>query len=547
VKVTVGKRWVYVIALAVFVVSLGYFLSYARYGLAYDEGYLLDGVEKVMQGQVIYRDFHHTYAPGRFYLVAAAFKAFGKSLLVERYIFALLEALKCGLAFLIVWRITRNGFALVAPVLIMLAPGPWHKVFFSSLGFLAAYTVMVSIGKGPKRLVVCGAVAGLCAVFRQDSAAFAVLGGIVALVFNLTVRRTGARRFATELGGLLIGLALVGIPVLLYFSRQDALAPMVHKMTRDGMLDNMTNRIPYPGLAAAGGIDTTYLAHVLPVRLFFYLPFVAYALAAAVLAGNLVARRSDERVTGMIVLLTASVLAVNQSVWRSDMGHLLQTQQYVFLLVPVVLASAFSCIGKRWPEGGSSREALRWSLLLASPVLLLWTTYGCMRASLDRAVMGRFVREEISIGDTEYVGSILVRAGNDTKLNVERAPVYVGAGEAAFFEAIGRFLDGRTSPGDYVLAVPQLQMLYFFYDRRNPTRYAHYRRALDPADEDEYIADIERHDTGFIFLTEPYAGARIGQTRQAFSEYAERVRTWILANYTEVERIGGVRILGRKS
>jgi hypothetical protein len=547
VEVTIGKRAAHIIALAVFVISLGYFLSYARYGLAYDEGYLLDGVEKVMEGQVIYRDFHHTYAPGRFYLVAAAFEAFGKSLLVERYIFALLQALKCSLAFLIVWAITGNGFALVAPVLIMMAPGPWHKVFFSSLGFLATYAVMISIGRGMRRLVICGAVVGLCAVFRQDSAAFAVLGGFAGLVFGLAARTTGVRRFAAELGGLLIGLALVGIPVLLYFSWQGALAPMLYKMTKDGMLDNMTNRIPYPGLAAETGIDAAYSAYILPVRLIFYLPFAVYGLAGFILVRNLIVRRFGPRVTEMIVLVTASVLAVNQSVWRSDIGHLLQTQQYVFLLVPVVLASAFSYLARRWPEPGRRRRTLRWGLLLASPALLFWATYGCMKASLDMALMGRFVRESISVGDTEYVGSVLVRAGNDTRLHLERAPVYVRAGEARFFKAIGSFLDEHTSPGNYVLAVPQLQMLYFFYDRKNPTRYAHYRRALDPADEEEYIADIERHGTRYIFLTEPYAGATIGQTAQAFSEYARRVRSWILANYVEVERIGGVRILSRKS
>ena len=112
---------------------------------------------------------------------------------------------------------------------------------------------------------------------------------------------------------------------------------------------------------------------------------------------------------------------------------------------------------------------------------------------------------------------------------------------------IGDYLDRHTSRGDYVLAVPQLQMLYFFYDRRNPTAYAHYRRALEPEEEDRYIEAIRSHQTEYIFFTEPFEGARLGQTKQSFSEYAKRVRDWILNNYVVIESLGSVKILRRKT
>jgi hypothetical protein len=89
-------------------------------------------------------------------------------------------------------------------------------------------------------------------------------------------------------------------------------------------------------------------------------------------------------------------------------------------------------------------------------------------------------------------------------------------------------------------------MLYFFYDRRNPTRYAHYRRALDPGEETRYIEDIETHGTEYIFFTEPPGGGGLGQTRSSFSEYAARVRAWIFENYAPEDRIGSVQVLRRK-
>jgi hypothetical protein len=185
-------------------------------------------------------------------------------------------------------------------------------------------------------------------------------------------------------------------------------------------------------------------------------------------------------------------------------------------------------------------------LILVPPALLVWASVGIVAGSNDYDIMPIFAKEKLSIVDVEYLGSAAVRAGNNTKLRLERAPVYVRPVEARFFEALGRFLDMNTVPGDYVLAVPQLQMLYFFYDRKNPTRYAHYRRAIEPEEEDRYIADVRRHRPEYILLTEPYEGARLGGTRRSFSEYARPVRDWIFENYQEVERLGTVRILKRK-
>ena len=97
-----------------------------------------------------------------------------------------------------------------------------------------------------------------------------------------------------------------------------------------------------------------------------------------------------------------------------------------------------------------------------------------------------------------------------------------------------------------MLAVPQLQTLYFLFDRRNPTRYAHYRRRLAPDEERRYIDDIRSHGTKYILLTEPFEGAKLGQTSESFSEYAGPVREWILQNYETIGRIGWVKVLRKK-
>ena len=533
-------------ALLIFLVSLAYFLSYMRYGLAYDEGYLLDSVERILDGQVIYRDFHHTYAPGGFYLLAALFKIFGHNILIERAVFALLEALRCALAFLVVRTVTKSRFAYLAPVLIVIAPGPWHKVFIPSFGFFALYAVLAVMARLPRWYLAAGAAIGLAAVFRQDVAGFAAAGCLVALAVESLRQRQGIVLPLKKAGYLFAGIALAVAPVVVYFSREHALGAMVHKLTVDGMLDNMTNRIPFPGLGPRGGLDRLYLAGVLPVKALFYLPFAAYALSAAALLRAFVRRTWTQEHTAWLVILVTAALAFNQSAWRADLGHLLQTMQYVFLLVPILVASGHFFLVRKSGLAGRRASGLEYGILTLVPVALLWATIACLSAATDARAAARFQQEGVSIGDTEYLGSALVRVGNNTPLGLKRAPLYVTPGEARFFSEIKRFLDANTSEGEYVLAVPQLQTLYFLFDRRNPTRYAHYRRRLAPDEELRYIDDIRSHGTGYILLTEPFEGAKIGQTSESFGEYAGPVREWILENYDSIGRIGWVKVLRKK-
>ncbi len=529
-----------VIGLIVFVGSLIYFLSYSRYGLAYDEGYLLDAVERLEDGQIIYRDFHHTYAPGRFYLVWAFFSIFGKNIMVERVIFAFLEATKCLLGFLIISDLGGGVFSLLAPILILIAPGPWHKVFFSTMGFLSIYVVIKALKKGGFDFILAGLVVGFAAVFRQDVAGFTA----IALLISFFVYSRSKNELATYLrsaGLFCLGCAIVILPVLGYFWSKQALAPMVHKILKDGMLDNMTNRIPYPGLLPRTSFDLVYLGLILPVKIMFYLPFVAYAVMGLYLFRQLILRRIDLVWAGLLIVLIVSLFAFNQSAWRSDIGHLLQTSQYVFLLLAILAAILSKVLARRF----DSRKVV--TLLFLLPTLFyFWATAACI-SGLNRAdISRRFNLEGISIVDSEYIGSVLVRIGNDTNLEIERAPLIVSKEEASFISAIKRFLDENTSAGEYVLGIPQLQFIYFFFDRRNPTKYAHYRRALDPREEDRYIEDVKRNNTRYILLVEPYEGATIGSTKEPFSVYARKVRCWILENYEQVGRIGAVKILRKR-
>src|SRR6266700_4440362 len=92
--------------LLVFLFSLAYLCVFLRYSsLEPDEGILLQGAQRILDGQIPYRDFFSFYTPGSYYFVAALFKAFGDSFVVARLSLALTGAACSVVTYLLARRV----------------------------------------------------------------------------------------------------------------------------------------------------------------------------------------------------------------------------------------------------------------------------------------------------------------------------------------------------------------------------------------------------------------------------------------------------------
>src|SRR5438105_9830963 len=81
------------IALFIFLSSLGYLLLFRRYTtMEPDEGIVLQGTQRILRGQVVYRDFFSYFTPGSYYWLAFLFKIFGSPLTLTRTLLALIRA-----------------------------------------------------------------------------------------------------------------------------------------------------------------------------------------------------------------------------------------------------------------------------------------------------------------------------------------------------------------------------------------------------------------------------------------------------------------------
>src|SRR5260370_21955651 len=83
------------IALLIFLLSFLYLCVFRRATwIDLDEGIILQGAQRILDGQVLYRDFFSFFTPGSYYLLALVFRVFGDS-----YLFAPTALAFVGAAF----------------------------------------------------------------------------------------------------------------------------------------------------------------------------------------------------------------------------------------------------------------------------------------------------------------------------------------------------------------------------------------------------------------------------------------------------------------
>jgi hypothetical protein len=144
----------------------------------HDEGLILQGAQRVADGQLPYRDFWTNYGPGQFLVVGALTKVFGPSLLVWRLVRIGVVATGALLAFALARRETSLGWGLAA----------WAGAA-GALAFPAGAgpnATAIALGLGAILLArrapaAAGALAGAASLFRPELGVAAALGVAIAV------------------------------------------------------------------------------------------------------------------------------------------------------------------------------------------------------------------------------------------------------------------------------------------------------------------------------------------------------------------------------
>ena len=480
----------------------------------YDEGIIVYGATRVMQGQIPYRDFWTQYSPGQFYTLSALFSTFGKTIMVERWwdvacraglsiaIYLVASQLSSRITALFIWALSVMWLAFY---------GFFGYPIFQGMmfAFLSIYFVLRSLSMAsdqiPRRdLIAAGVLLGLTAIFRHDMAIYLAASEVIVLVGFAWSQRSSENKpgFLKKPGlfsrvWLVLAIALVIVaPVAIFFlittppnelAQQLFIFPLItFPRVRD---------LPYPALTG----DLSNIP--------FYIPFLSYALAALVAFTRIghmhtlklelehglreakdfpETQLAQQRAQywGAFVVILFGLFGFNQARVRSDQIH----TPHFFLATIALLPFIFQGFRKADKVGSTLVSCLAIFIALVSMLAPLdW--YSKMLKERANAAL------QISASPPIAAGALM---SYDQRFLINHLQRTTKPGEMMY---LGLSRHDRVFANDV--------MLYFVMQVNSPTRYHELHPGLvnTPPVQQEMLADLEKYKPNTVVLTDMFEGA----------------------------------------
>ncbi len=243
-----AERW---IAAGLFVLACLYLCAFRRFMLFDpDEGIVLQGAERILRGEVLYRDFFSFLTPGSYYLLALLFKLFGNSLMVARSTLVLYGGVFTAFAYFVARRVSSRWAALLIAYLTLVTSVSWRFAVLHNWDStfwlcLAVYcSVLLAQTRQARWAFGAGTFGSLTFLFEQSKGAGFVLGLLLAFILIAWVERPLRFSRAHALA-LAAGFAWPLALTLVYFAGHHAAGAMFADWSWALHHYSATNNVPY--------------------------------------------------------------------------------------------------------------------------------------------------------------------------------------------------------------------------------------------------------------------------------------------------------------
>ncbi|HKG21642.1 MAG TPA: glycosyltransferase family 39 protein [Blastocatellia bacterium] len=539
-------------------------------------GYSVSPAERVMQGEVPYKDFLYNYTPGILWINAGLMWIFGPTLLT---VSAGLAAFKLG-TLVALYHASRKlcgAWVGLLAVALALAWIGWKYIFgvfptqYSMLFVLAGLACMVRFDESEKLrwLVLSGASVGAVLAIKYNIGVLLGLSGGAAIIIRELALKDGSpgalRTLAKAFGRAAwfwLGIVLVVSAMFAYLAARGGLVPMLdhfihfageYSEKRSVRLPSWRLVMPsalailliaggawmvlrwferfYPAFIAAACavvlavlfiparaeiLKSSALASVayLPVTLFL----VASAFCLFQLRGKIGAKESRRRWwhdNGAIIIVTMFAAGAYLEVFpRADYYHLVRTLPPVFLLLVLLVKRLYPHLLESL-ESVSARPRRAATLTLALPFVLLAAT-GFQNTWRPHFTSGFRM--------------------------IDRSPVAVGRArgirvppkQASIIESFASLIESNSAAGDEIFSFSQRgTAFYFLSERRNPTRFVWWRNVgISREDRDSVLNIIEEKRPKLILLQDGLKDQRIHDS--------------VDANYSRVGAVTDIGVYDRR-
>ncbi len=508
-----------------------------------DEGHILLFADILADGGELYRDASLLPLPGSFYFLAAAFKLFGPSIAVARWIALGEFTLLCICGFMLLRHLVSRPFAYGGVLLLMVyrlwAFPHWHMYSYSTMSLcwiaLGLVLLMSSIETADRwRIALAGLVTGFAVACKQDYGAAALLA-MTGLLFirHRTASATSPERGMAPIGWYIGPAAGVGAVVAAHYLYQGLFLEMLQHTVFNHLKGIATFEYPslppflplfeqeprfresygfaayIPGvvfqldwdaLRASAFYNETYLWDI-AIKLFFYAPYGITAVGALRMWLLRSRARDPQQRTSFLCELalylcaSALVLSMNKPV---DFVHVV---------------------------------VLYWPLLLLGIVYLAALLRGRPRTGWALGALA-LVPTIVVIG---YTATLAYRLHDwyDTPLRGDRAGVRVLADEEQVIGSMVDWVRSHSEPDVPFAVLPYFPLVSFLADRDGPHRAAYTLWPIEyiPGRERQIIDAIEAsgNDRLIYHFTQFVVFPRM-------PEYAPELFEYLVANY-ETERV----------
>jgi membrane protein insertase Oxa1/YidC/SpoIIIJ len=460
----------------VFLGCLAYLWVFRRFtSIEPDEGIVLQGATRILEGQIPYRDFFSFYTPGSFYLVAAIFRVFGNSFVVARSSLAIAGGLCSVVTYVLCRRVCPRGISVFAAILATITGTAFrflvlHNCYSTLLACLAVYAVVRFVeSHSTAWAFITGSLAALTFLFEQSKGGGLTLGillGLVILRVSCPDPRNG-QGMAAIAGGLLWPF----LATFLYFGSQHAASEMMTSWLWPLRHYTLANHVAYgwqnwsdekreiifktgplaARIAKAFAVSPGIFVPVLPLIAFGVLVYWAIPIR----------REPDDVLARYYVTVSSALMGLLLSVVivRPDILHFM----YLAPLWYVVLA---------WILGARVPSAM---LMRVRPALLAY-------AATSFGILGFAVL----LSSTGAHRQIVTRRGRIT------------TGEA---DTVLPFLQSHTAAREQFLVYPYLPLYNYLTATRSPSRYDFFQPGMNtPEQASEIIRSLAySHARGVLF------------------------------------------------
>jgi len=462
--------------LALLTISYYYLFIRVLYRVG-DEGTLVYGAQRVLEGDLPYRDFFEVMGPASFYWLGLFFKLFGTHIWVAR---GLLLFTGLAMVLLIYWmtrRVYRGSFEMLPALFYMVLAIPtwpatnhhWDSNLFALLA-LGAFFLWQDKGAW-FYLVMVGVLAGITSCFIQHKGLLVLLGLLLSLEVNDWRAGESLRRHLTHSGLALGGYVVVGVIVLVFFFLAGGLPDLIYANLIWPLTNyHNVNVVPY----GYGLGELIYQMSwepwlklwlpawaAFPAGVFLLGPFlIVLTLPLLILIFTVASYFMPTNRPSLFNALLLPYWGVGLGLWlselhRKDIVHLVYGSPVVLILLLVV-----------WNNCWGHREVLR--------KLGLWLV------SLSLLVYG--------------VVHILEPLSAHRKIVTRRGTLYAFKADDAL-----NFLQEETKPKEEVFIYPYYPMYYFLADIKNPSRYSILMYLINTTKQfDEAISSIKEKKVKYV-------------------------------------------------